>query len=557
MRGREEGRIRNTCPISGNPLRGLFTMKVFVGLWVVFSCLLGNSPSVGYAQEKSGDAIYIIFDASGSMWQKLPDGTFKIEAAKKVLQDFAKKDFHGYELAFRVYGHRRNGDCRDSELAVPFGTPEHVIPKLLDFMTQVNPTGKTPIHYSLLEALKDFGVREGEIILISDGQETCDDDPCALIKAWKEKEIKINVHVVGLGLDEKSKEAMQCISDAAGTAYYDAHSAPELAESLSKIQEQTFRPAFRIKAVDAAGHDMRVKGTLSQGDKEIFKVSSHSRNLVEAGDYVLAVGVETKNGNLYEPVIREVQIAETGDTTVRVVVSVPPSVKAAFSGKAEEPGHVSSLIHAYQAGKEVFTFRSIDEVYLDEGIYEFRAMPNSENELFVTESFSVGEHKEIVFQMIHTVKVTVKMIASGSGIWFRENYELWQDGKKKHAVHVANGAQVVPGTYDLHLPNDLTPYVKPGLVVTDENEQHFEVTVPVGHVTVVYQKSDGTRDRDDRCFVGRGPEGRGVFKRSGEQHPLTPGIYNVQGWKKKGKYDRATFEIIEGEETEVILKARE
>ena len=115
-----------------------------------------------------------------------------------------------------------------------------------------------------------------------------------------------------------------------------------------------------------------------------------------------------------------------------------------------------------------------------------------------------------------------------------------------------HGARVLPGTYDLHLTNELTPYVKPGIVVTDENEQSFEITIPVGHVTIIYKNADGTRDKDKRCFVGRGPTGSGTFKMSGEKHPLLPGTYNVTGWY--GTYDRGVFEIKEGRDNEVILK---
>ncbi len=516
-------------------------------------CLFASDPAAVFAQEKS-DAIYIIFDASGSMWQKLADGAFKIDVAKQVLQDFVAGDFAGYELAFRAYGHRSKGDCRDSELIIPFGAPEKAVTQLKGFMGSVNPMGKTPISYSLREALKDFGDRRGEIILISDGEETCDDDPCALVQAWNEQQVKINVHVVGLGLDEKSKAAMQCISEAAGTEYRDAGSASELADGLKKIQQQTTWAGFTLEGVDENGQRIRVQGILSRAGKELFKVTDNGYNRVEAGEYTLTAGVMTKNGHLYKPMTQSLRVAEKGETRVKVQVVTPPSVKAKFIEEGEQQR--GALITALQNGEEVFKFRWMDEVYVDEGAYEFRAKPNAENELSVTETFAAGDQKEIMFQMTHTVKVTFKMLASGSGIWFRENYELWQNGEMKYKVHVANGALVLPGTYELRLPNELTPYAKPGIVITEKNEQHFDVTVPVGHVTVIYQKADGTRDKDDRCFIGRGPTVRGVFKNGGQKIPLTPGTYNVIGWAQKGNYERVVFEVKEGEDKEVILQAK-
>ncbi len=208
---------------------------LLLALVVVCFCLAGL-PRDTAAQDKDG--IYIIFDASGSMWGELPDQSRKVTVAKAVLEDFVAGDFEGYELALRAYGHRRNADCRDSELVVPFGPPEQVVGQVQAFAKDLNPLGKTPITYSLRQALADFGDRPGEIILISDGIETCDEDPCALMREWREKDIQIKVHVVGLGLDEKAKSAMQCIAEAAGTEYRDAESATTLAEGLARIQEE-------------------------------------------------------------------------------------------------------------------------------------------------------------------------------------------------------------------------------------------------------------------------------------------------------------------------------
>ena len=150
------------------------------------------------------------------------------------------------------------------------------------------------------------------------------------------------------------------------------------------------------------------------------------------------------------------------------------------------------------------------------------------------ESFAAGDNKEIVFEMIHTVRAKFKLVAAGSGIWFRENYELWQNGKKVINVHVRNGARVLPGAYDLRLPNTLTPYTREGIVITSEDDQYFEFEVPVGHVTVVYQKADGTQDKDDRCFIAREGSRNRTYKNSGEKRPLPPGTYTVVGWRHKG-----------------------
>ena len=534
-------------------------MKISAFSLLVLCFYVVSSPLESLAQDK--DAIYIIFDASGSMWGELPDQSRKVTVAKQVLEDFVAGDFEGYELALRAYGHRRKGDCRDSELVVPFGPPEQVVGQVQAFAKNLNPLGKTPISYSLRQALADFGDRSGKIILISDGIETCDEDPCALVREWREKDIQIKVHVVGLGLDEKAKSAMQCIAEAAGTEYRDAESATTLAEGLAQIQEEAKTEqverqttiALRLIGKDAAGRRVQVEGVLKQQGEDRYEVSSNARNVVESGSYELVAGVPTKNGTIYQPATKTVEVAETGETTVEVEVEVPPSVYATFTDADEKQR--GALVPAYQNDREAFTFRWIDTVYVEPGTYDFRATPNAENELSVTETLAPGDVKEIVFRLVHTVHVKIKMVASGSDIHFRQNYELWQDGEKKYRVHVNNGNRsVLPGTYDIHLPDRLTPYIEKCVVITEQDKQHFDFTVSVGHATFTYQNADGTPAADKRCFVGNGPDGKGFYHNTSQRYPLRPGTYNVEGWR--GNYDRVVFEVKQGEDTEVVLREK-
>ena len=421
--------------------------------------------------------VYVILDGSGSMWGQLPDGTHKITAAREVVERFHAEDYAGRELAFRVYGHRRKGDCSDTELVVPFSPPGQAILEMATFSDQVNPKGKTPIARSLRAALEDFGDRPGEIILISDGIETCDEDPCALVRQWRESNVDIRVHVVGLGLQDEERSAMQCISDAAGTPYHDAQSAAEIVAGLQEIRESSEIPAgdpgeglesewraLDILATNEAGEPMRVQGTAVWDGGEPIVVSSNGHNPVPPGEVEVTVGVRTRNGTLYEPVTTTVTVSGSGETELELIVPEPPSVKAKFEEAGAE--HRGAFVTAYQDGEEVFGFRSKDRAYIDPGTYEFRSNPNDDNELSVTETFEAGDHKEILFELVRTVKASIKMVAAGSGLDFRTNYELWQDGQEKYGVHWNNGVRALPGTYDLVIPLRLTPYTHEGLVIT-------------------------------------------------------------------------------------------
>lgn len=541
---------------SGDPFHRLevprSAMLFAVICWLSFAC---SFTSARANAEAPAEGVYIILDASGSMWGQLSDGTHKIRAAKDVLRTFVTQDFAGKSLALRAYGHHREGDCADTELVVPFMSAEKARGAIEAFADHVNPKGKTPISRSLRAALEDFGERRGEVILISDGIETCDEDPCELIKAWREKDVAIRIHVVGLGLNEKEKAAMQCLSTAAGTEYQDARSADELAAGLAKIQELSGWRSLVVRATTAAGEELAVHGTAMTEGGESIDIASHRHNAISPGKTGVTVGVRMQNGSLYKPVSKEVEVAERGETMLEVVVEEPPSVTAKFIERGEE--RRGSQVKAYQDGAEVFSFRWLDRTYVEPGTYEFRARPNADNELSVTATIADGEHRELVFELLPTVHAMIRLVASGSGIDFRQNYELWQDGKKARGVHWGNGVRVTPGTYDLHLLNPLTHYVHTGLVLTEEPKQTFRIEVPVGHVTIVYQLTDGSRDRDDRCRVERFDGERWIGhrnQRSGEPIPLTPGRYRVKGWDHKGDYDPMEFVVAVGDEKEVVLK---
>ena len=271
----------------------------------------------------------------------------------------------------------------------------------------------------------------------------------------------------------------------------------------------------------------------------------------------MTVGVRTRNGSLYEPSTETVRVGERGETVLEVSVHEPPSVVARFVERGEEARGAN--VTAFRDGDEAFTFRWFDRTYVEPGTYEFRAQPNQDNDLSLRATIVAGEQRELVFEMVHTVVAIIKMVASGSGIDFRENYELWQNGELARKVHWNNGAKALPGTYDLHLTNPLTPYVHRGLVIGEDDRQEFRIEVPVGQVTVAYRKADGSPDRDERCWIARREGERWVgrkIQRTGRPIPLIPGEYRVEGWSRMGDYEVLPFEIEVGDVVELVLEDR-
>lgn len=168
-----------------------------------------------YGQELT--RILFILDASNSMNAKWGDQT-RIESAKELLAK-AVDSLRGsanLEIALRVYGHQSPitatyQDCNDTKLEVPFGKDNY--DRIKARVKSIMAKGTTPIARSLEAAAEDFPDMNSRniIILITDGLEACDNDPCVIAKKLHDKGVKVTPFVIGLGLDLSYLEQFKCI----------------------------------------------------------------------------------------------------------------------------------------------------------------------------------------------------------------------------------------------------------------------------------------------------------------------------------------------------------
>jgi hypothetical protein len=192
---------------------------------------------------KTGRSIELVLDASGSMNAAMPQGTTRIDAAKAAVADLVGQLADDTRLAFRVYGHqspRQNKDCQDSELVVGFDSAAVTKSAVLKNKDGIKAQGYTPINLSLQLAAKDLGNEASDervVLLVSDGKETCEGDPCATAKALAESDAKLVVHTIGFGVDTVTRQQLQCIANVARGSYFDATGAGELADALTKAAE--------------------------------------------------------------------------------------------------------------------------------------------------------------------------------------------------------------------------------------------------------------------------------------------------------------------------------
>ncbi len=209
----------------------------------------------------------IVLDASGSMWGEVPGGV-KIDIAKKVVTDLVKDLNPKMQLGLMAYGHRQKGDCTDIELLVPPAANNHQ--DILDAVQALIPKGKTPLSDAVLQAAEflQYEEQKASVILVSDGEETCDRDPCALGDLLAAKGIDFVCHVVGFDLKDDEKRDLVCLAESTGGMFLEASDADSLMNSLNTAVETVMAPETSLVLVAKAGEG---EGALSGVKFEIFQ----------------------------------------------------------------------------------------------------------------------------------------------------------------------------------------------------------------------------------------------------------------------------------------------
>lgn len=197
--------------------------------------LLGQDEHKPYVPKSR---ILFIFDASNSMagqWEGSP----KIDIARDVLMEMVDtlEIMPNVELGLRVYGHQSPvppQDCSDTKLEVPFSPSNGS--RIRQKLRFINPKGTTPIARSLELATTDFppcSNCRNIIILITDGLEACDGDPCEVSRRLQQKGIVLRPFVIGIGNDPGFRETFDCIGE-----YFDAPSKERYREALKVVITQ-------------------------------------------------------------------------------------------------------------------------------------------------------------------------------------------------------------------------------------------------------------------------------------------------------------------------------
>lgn len=205
--------------------------------------LLFTTPVISSDQAEN-DRIIIVLDSSGSMWGQI-EGLSKYKIAQNALNNILPK-LSNRSVGLIAYGHRRKSDCTDIELISPLNKDNGA--NITSAISELKPIGKTPLSAAVKQAadLLSFTSSKATVILITDGVETCDADPCVLGSELSQQGIDFTAHVIGFGLSAQEGRQVSCLAEETGGIYLNAENADSLSDALQNVAKTVEEPPQEI-----------------------------------------------------------------------------------------------------------------------------------------------------------------------------------------------------------------------------------------------------------------------------------------------------------------------
>jgi von Willebrand factor type A domain len=216
-----------------------------LGRLLVPTLLLCVSPA-GAADQKPTPSLastIIVLDGSRSMWSRL-GGQSKVGIVRSVLGEA----FDTYEdrVAFGLvaFGHSGGGTCTEAELLAKPGELSARTPGKLLFGAGFKPKTTKPVAAALVEAAKQTPAAGLDVVLITDGPDSCKANVCATAKSLKQAAPGLRIHVIGF--DPKAKQSVNglaCVAQTTGGQFLTAANARDLKQDLASVLDAVAKSA--------------------------------------------------------------------------------------------------------------------------------------------------------------------------------------------------------------------------------------------------------------------------------------------------------------------------
>ena len=474
-------------------------MRSFISLLSTVVIFLSLFASTGAEAKPQYPEMMFIIDASGSMWSRTATQT-RIDAAKQVMSEIIPSIPAEVRVGLTAYGHNRKGDCNDIETLIPPGSDDRN--GLLQKVMALSPKGMTPMAAAIENVANQLKNKETEttIVLLSDGEETCHDSPCAAVKSLKDSGIKFVLHVVGFGVNSKQKEQLSCMAEAGGGAYFGAANYSSLLAAFKTVEKEVVKKVafekakttvkkkstglgkLRVVIPDPGLRSLNALKIIRKKDNKVLRTIKNIKNdstyPFPAGTYELVAGFGNSN---YQPDsevsygIHEInggEITEVKPGLLIINISEPleriPAHRLTIT-KTDEPDFNLTLIA--KSGNAYYFYMPKP---LLAGSYIFTVYPEMSRDntpvapLFVSETCTVPEAGEYVVTIDTGIKVNQAQDSTVIG------WQLQTIGGEKTILNIqkqGNGWAlwrpyiVNPGSYQLSV---ILQGMDEPLIVSDE-----------------------------------------------------------------------------------------
>jgi Ca-activated chloride channel homolog len=200
-----------------------------------------TAPQVS-TRRAAGVTTLIVLDASGSMKERIK-GESKIDIAKRAVRELVAGLPDDVRIGLVVYSHRSLSNCEDIELLIPPGALDRAA--FIAAVEGIKPRGLTPISSALEFAANalEYKTKPACIILVSDGEETCDKDPCATAARLEKTAADLIVHTVAFDMTARQSKSIACIARTTGGRFLQARDAASLQDALAVVVAESVAPA--------------------------------------------------------------------------------------------------------------------------------------------------------------------------------------------------------------------------------------------------------------------------------------------------------------------------
>lgn len=191
----------------------------FITVLSIITIFMLSSPMFASEEET-----LIIFDASVSMlgnFQGQPKYLTAINEAKLVLDTMPSSKLIGLRTigisidgALAAFLQNPDELCKATKLTAPIRANN--IEYIKTSLDNILPLGTTPLTYSLNLAINYDFTRSAElkhIILVTDGGESCNGDPCKYIREIMQTRKDIKIDIIAIGVSGEDFAQLKCLTD--------------------------------------------------------------------------------------------------------------------------------------------------------------------------------------------------------------------------------------------------------------------------------------------------------------------------------------------------------